>query len=270
MNLAMNAREAIDPAKGGTVLVRTAAEELTDPLDPLEYGQPALPPGRYVTLEVTDDGSGMTTEVKSRLFEPFFSTKFTGRGLGMAAALGIVRGHRGAITVETELGKGSRFRAYFPAHDAAEPARPARCAHRDLQGRGTVLVVDDEEIVRRFSKSALTRFGYTVLLAGNGKEGVEIFAQRRFEIAVVFVDMTMPVMSGEETLAAIRAIDAAVPLIATSGHNEATALQTFSSYGVNAFIQKPYSSVQVAELVKSVLQGSHVARIGAASPNPSF
>jgi PAS domain S-box-containing protein len=264
MNLVINAAEAIDHARGGAVAITTGVVHLNEPLRQLEYGQMALPEGSYLFLDVSDNGCGMTPEVRSRICEPFFTTRFTGRGLGMAAALGIVRGHRGAIAVESEPGKGSRFRAYFPVEEAKAAATGAAGqGQSDLYGSGLVLVADDEEIVRRITRSALERYGYDVIVAENGAAAFDLFRERPGEISLVFVDMTMPVMSGEELLAAIREIDTAVPVIATSGHNEVVALQKFAGYGVDAFLQKPYSSRQLAETVKAVLSRSSAVRSGA-------
>lgn len=253
MNLAINAGEAIDEQRGGTVVLRTGVEEITQPIEGAEYGQPTLPEGRYVTLQVTDDGCGMEDDVKSRIFEPFFSTKFTGRGLGMSAVLGIVRGHSGLITITTQRGRGTCFRVFFPVHEGEASKRPAASPKVDLRGSGLILVADDEEIVQRVARNALVRYGYDVLLAENGKVALELYRERRHDLALVLLDMTMPVMSGEETLQAMHEIDASVPVIATSGHNEVVAIQKFAGRGIDAFLQKPYTGAQIAEKVKMVL-----------------
>ena len=259
MNLAINAGEAIDEQKGGTVFLRTGVEELGEPAESPEFGQSPLPAGRYVFIEVADDGCGMEDDVKARIFEPFFSTKFTGRGLGMSAALGIVRGHNGLITVNTRKGEGACFRVLFPVHVGEAAAQPPSPARTDLRGAGLVLVAEDEEIVQRVARHALQRYGYEVLLAGNGRIALEHYRERRREIALVLLDMTMPVMSGEETLEAMRRIDASVPVIATSGHNEVVAIQRFAGQGIDAFLQKPYTGAHLAEKVKMVLAARRAA-----------
>ena len=253
MNLAINAGEAIDEQKGGTVVLRTGLEELKEPLEYSEYGQSALPPGRYVFIEVTDDGCGMEEDVKARIFEPFFSTKFTGRGLGMAAVLGIVRGHNGLITLKTRRLEGTCFRVLFPVHSGEASQRTPASVKIDLRGSGLILVADDEEIVQRVARNALVRYGYDVLLAENGRIALDHYRERRHDIALVLLDMTMPVMSGEETLEAMRQIDPSIPVVATSGHNEVVAIQKFAGRGIDSFLQKPYTGAQLAEKVKMVL-----------------
>src|SRR5262249_51145041 len=142
----------------------------------------------------------MDAETLARIFDPFFTTKFTGRGLGLAAAMGIVRGHKAALKVESTPGKGSIFKVLFPASGAlaAPMERPAR--NKDLAGSGTILVIDDEEAVRKTARATLENYGYKVIVAEDGKEGIDLFARLGAEIAAVLLDMTMPVMSGEEAL----------------------------------------------------------------------
>ena len=158
-----------------------------------------ISPGNYVNLQVHDTGSGMTQETIDRIFDPFFTTKFTGRGLGLAAVLGIVRGHKGAIKVYSTVGQGTTFKVLFPAsdHQALKPT-PQVVTERSVQGE-TVLVVDDEQIVRRSAKAMLERYGYSVVVAENGKEAVELYRVLADKIDLVLLDMTMPVMGGEET-----------------------------------------------------------------------
>jgi signal transduction histidine kinase len=170
MNLIINGAEAIGEHRAGTVLVRTGSQELDESYLRAAFPSQELPPGDYAYIEVHDDGQGMDEKTRSRIFEPFFTTKFTGRGLGLAAALGIVQAHHGAIRVHSTPEQGSTFTIFLPAIKTGESRRSQKPS-----SKGTVLVVDDEEIVRRVAKSALESYGYDVLLASNGKEAVDVF-----------------------------------------------------------------------------------------------
>jgi PAS domain S-box-containing protein len=257
MNLVINAAEATGPG-GGTVSLSTGVEDLdanTGAVNLLS-GFP-LKPGRYVVLRVRDSGHGMDAETKNRIFDPFFTTKFTGRGLGLAAVSGIVRGHKGGIALTSELGRGTEFRVYFPAQH--KQAAAAKKPEDGVQaGSGTVLVVEDEAVVTQAARLALEKFGYRVITAVDGKEGVDVFRSRASEIDVVLLDMTMPVMPGDIAFRKIRSIRASVPVIASSGYDEAEALMRFGE-DIDSFIQKPYRAAQLAAKVEAVLTRANVA-----------
>lgn len=255
MNLVINGAEAINEAENGTVSVTTGVQEvdyayIRSTLGPTEE----IVPGTYVTLEVHDTGCGMDEATLSRMFDPFFTTKFLGRGLGLAAAQGIVRGHKGAMKVYSEPGKGSTFKVIFlttgrqPVQAAQRPSAEA------LTGNATILVIDDEQVVRQTAKSMLERYGYTVLVAENGKEGVDLFRIVADKVALVILDMSMPVMSGEETLRNLKLINPQVPVILSSGFNEVEAIRRFTGKGLAGFIQKPYSMAELAKRVKLTLE----------------
>ena len=255
MNLVINAAEAVEDGKTEIVKVLTGLEEI----DQAYIGQTVSPdgvlPGRYVTLEVRDRGCGMDEQTLSRIFDPFFTTKFTGRGLGLAAAMGIVRGHKAALKVESAPGKGSTFKVLFPASDG-QAARPQRSGfEKNLAGRGTILVVDDEDTVRHAAKSALESYGYQVAVAENGQEAVELFQKLGTEISAVLLDMTRPVMSGEEALVRIKSLRPDVPVVLSSGYDEAEATRRFTGKGLGGFVQKPYTAARLAEKIKAVLDG---------------
>lgn len=255
MNLVINAGEAIEEGKRGTVIVATSVQEVDQAYAHEHFGAQQLPPGRYVRLEVRDNGIGMDEQTRNQIFDPFFTTKFMGRGLGLAAVLGIVRGHKGGIRVSSEPGRGSTFEILLPAIEKSPvQVKPTATVVRDLNGAGTILVVDDEEIVRKTAKSALERFGYNVLLADDGRMAVEMFQKAANEISLVLLDMIMPLMSGEEALRRLKAIRPGVRAIASSGYNAATALQRFAGDGLTDFIQKPYTAEQLAEKVKAALR----------------
>jgi len=258
MNLVINGAESIGDGKTGVVTVTTGLREVRAGEERRSIPPTEIPPGRYVFLEVHDDGAGMDQETMSRIFDPFFTTKFTGRGLGLAAALGIVRGHRGGIEVESLPGQGATFRVYLPMMAGSEMQRHSEAARQNLAGAGAILVVDDEEVVRNVVKSCLERYGYQAVLAAGGNAAIETFRRDPSRISVVILDMTMPEMSGEETLAELQRISPDVKVILSSGYNEDDAVRHFTGRSLAGFIQKPYTAQDLAQKVKSVLQGGRL------------
>lgn len=244
MNLVINAAEAIGESDG-TVAVSTRERDI-GPGEPGEGRE--LRPGRYVEIVVEDTGCGMDEATRARIFDPFFTTKFTGRGLGLAAAQGIVRGHKGRITVQSEPGRGSRFSVLFPA--AAESELYTVSETSTLQGSGTVLVIDDEEMVRSSAAIALERYGYTVHTAESGAKALEIIGRDEKIVAAV-LDLTMPVMSGEEALRRIRELRPDLPIVLSSGYSADEAVRRFRAHGLAGFLQKPYTAARLAEAVKA-------------------
>jgi PAS domain S-box-containing protein len=246
-NLVINAGEAIGD-RPGMVTIETGMRDVPEgaSAEP-PFGRAA--PGRYVFAAVQDTGTGMDAATRARIFDPFFSTKFTGRGLGLAAAMGIARAHHGSIHVETEPGKGSRFEVLLPAlRQHAIPPGPAAV---EASPR-TVLVVDDEEIVRRTTRSVLERKGYRVLLAENGQQGVEMFRERAQEVSVILLDLTMPVMGGEDAARFMHAIRHDVPILVSSGYNEKEVARRFAGSRVAGYVRKPYTSATLLEQIKAV------------------
>jgi CheY-like chemotaxis protein len=258
MNLLINAAEAVEEGKTETVLITTRVEPVSQSYIDQMVAPNGTAPGKYVTLEVCDTGCGMDAVTLSRIFDPFFTTKFTGRGLGLAAVLGIVRGHAGALHVDTAPGKGSAFKVLFPVSEgkpAREPSGSQINAERNLEGHGTILVIDDEEAVRQTAKSALESYGYRVLVAANGKEGVNLFHELGDGIDAVLLDVTMPVMSGEEALVSLKGLREDIPVVLSSGFNEDDATRRFTGKGLAGFVQKPYTAARLAEKMKMVLEG---------------
>jgi PAS domain S-box-containing protein len=251
MNLVINAAEAIG-SHDGVVTIRTGVQLVDEGYQRLHPETLHLTPGAHVVLEVRDTGCGMDDAVKAKIFDPFFSTKFTGRGLGLAAVAGIVRGHKSAIAVTSEPGEGSRFTVLFPASirpPAGQVAQPAATA----QGSGVILVIDDEEVVREMVRRALARYGYTALTVESGDSAIDLFQQHPGKIDLVILDLSMPGMSGEETLLKLRKIRPELKVLASSGYSETEALAMFRGQDVSGFIQKPYTSAGIAERVKSAL-----------------
>jgi two-component system, cell cycle sensor histidine kinase and response regulator CckA len=241
LNLATNAAEAIGDGKGA-VTIRTCKIVLDD--DDLRRAcvKSNVAPGLHVALEVEDDGAGMDEHVRSKLFDPFFTTKFSGRGLGLAAVLGIVASHRGTILLRTEPGKGSCFTVVFPlSRGAAEPvARPADADLESFRGEGTVLVVDDERPVRVVTAEILASLGYEVLQAEGGRRACELYREHADRIRVVLLDLTMPEMSGEETLRELQAIRRDVKVVVLTGYTEDEARLRFVRGELAGFLTKPF------------------------------
>ncbi len=258
MNLITNASEAL-AGQPGIIAIETDVRDCDATCLSDSHLGDWLPSGRYVCLEVSDTGCGMDADTRRKIFDPFFTTKLTGRGLGLAAVLGIVRGHRGAIKVESEIGKGTSIKILLPAVDWApgERAKPAR-ESAPLRSGGTVLLVDDEPRVRDVASEMLTLLGFRVLTAGNGREGLEVFRERKDEITCVILDLTMPEMGGEEGLRELRGLKSDVRVILSSGYNEQEVSQRFVGSGLAGFIQKPYTVAKLRETLQLVLGPSEV------------
>jgi two-component system, cell cycle sensor histidine kinase and response regulator CckA len=255
MNLVINGGEAIGD-EPGTLTVRVRTEHFTERRErPRAEGFP-ITTGDYVRIDVTDTGAGMDEETRGRIFEPFFTTKFLGRGLGLSAALGIVRGHRGAISVRSELGQGTTFTVLLPVH--RELRRTDRVAghsvvDREIQGSGTILVADDEEGVRSLVANVLGDAGYTVELAADGAQAVEKLQGLGDTVRLVLLDLTMPILSGAETAMELRRMQPEVPIIAMSGYGDIEVMQRFSEAGVNDFLPKPFTPDELAAKVRDTL-----------------
>jgi PAS domain S-box-containing protein len=253
MNLVINGAEAMGD-KPGDILITTGVQDVDEAYIATALASAPIKPGRYVDLQIHDTGSGMSQETIDRIFDPFFTTKFTGRGLGLAAVLGIVRGHKGAIKVYSAPGRGTTFKILFPVTDQRVVRRADSQGPERTTGAETVLVIDDENIVRRSAKTVLERYGYEVVLAENGKEGLELYRVFAGRVKVVLLDMTMPVMGGEETFRALKTINPDVRVILSSGYNEAEAVRRFTGKGLAGFLQKPYSAATLTEKIRSVLR----------------
>jgi PAS domain S-box-containing protein len=251
MNLVLNAADAVGDRTGALITVRTFAAELTAADFARAVQAPALPAGRYVGLEVRDNGTGMSPETLSRIFEPFFTTKFSGRGLGLSACLGIVQRHGGALFVESTPGQGSVFRLFFPPTTAA--ARPGSAPPLAPEPastlHGTILVVDDEESVRHVACQTLAVLGLRTLTAADGTAAIGLFREHAPEIDLVLLDLTMPGLSGEETLRELHAIRPDLRVILMSGYNAREMMARCTGPGVLDFLPKPFDVSSLSQLL---------------------
>jgi len=256
MNLAINASEAIRE-QGGVITISTGVTECSDEYLKKTYAPENLAPGRYLTLEVSDTGVGMDKATQGRIFEPFFTTKFTGRGLGLSAVLGIVRAHRGALRLRSELGEGTTFKIILPASDAdAESLGGAPgTTESNWRGEGTILFVDDEQALRTLGATMLAALGFTVLAAADGREALSVYAEHRDEISLVLMDLTMPRMDGEEAFRGLRLIDPDVRVVLSSGYVENDLAARFAGKGLAGFVHKPYSLAELAKQMRAALEG---------------
>jgi PAS domain S-box-containing protein len=253
MNLLINASEAIGESQGEirvslvNIIVTVGREK--------DYHGKEIPAGDYVRLEVTDTGCGMDEETIGRIFEPFYTTKFTGRGLGMSAVLGIIAAHQGALQLYSQIGRGTTFKVYLPSDDGG--------AHSDLEttpaapwhGSGTVLLVEDEEMVKSVANDLLAMLGFTVIEASNGKEALELYRNNASGITLVITDMGMPVMDGYTLFRELKRLDPALPIIISSGFGDSIVTTRIAKEDIDGLISKPYNFERLREVVKSVLVG---------------
>lgn len=254
VNLVANASDAL-PEDGGDVRVTTYPEILSRPsLRRLDLAE-SLVPGLYVCFEVSDNGTGMDQLTRKQIFDPFFTTKFTGRGLGLAAALGIVRGHSGAIAVESDVGKGSRFRIWLPASASANRAADGKPSHtvEVKTKRLTILVADDEPAVLSSVERILRAADYRVLTATGGASALEIIRTHGQSINLAIIDLTMPTMDGIEVIKELREFDQRLPVILTSGFTEDEMTSHFTLTGPTQFIQKPFRGRNLLDVIASSL-----------------
>jgi PAS domain S-box-containing protein len=255
MNLIINGAEAIGE-EPGTVLVTTGAQVLSAADSRLwRYSSGLLSPGLYVVLTVHDDGMGMDGDTLSKIFDPFFTTKFTGRGLGLAAVQGIVRSHKGGLRVQSEKGKGTSFSLFFPALAPDEFSAPAEAEMRHAVDalEGYVLVIDDEALVRDAVTDILEIGGLQAITASDGAAGIALYQERQAEIRLVLLDLSMPGLSGEETLHRLQQINPNVPVLLSSGYSETEVADRFADLGVLGFLQKPYNVDRLLEVLRRCL-----------------
>ena len=241
-NLVTNAWEAVGKNQGMislVVKVASSVDLIATHHFPIDWQSQE---SHYACLEVKDGGLGIEDTEIEKLFDPFFSSKFTGRGLGLSIVQGIVKAHNGAVTVQSEIGRGSTFRVFFPLFDQEVLQQPDKTVQSFLtESSNTVLLVEDDEMVRDMAKAMLTLMGFKVLSAVDGCEAVAMFRQHLNEINVVLCDLMMPCMDGWETLSVIREMHSSIPVVLTSGHDESTVLAgNHSDLPHHVFLHKPY------------------------------
>ncbi|MCB9673407.1 MAG: response regulator [Alphaproteobacteria bacterium] len=233
LNLVTNAAESIETT--GTIGVHTCLLPMSAP-ELAEARPHALPSGPWLALVVTDDGVGMAPDVAERVFDPFYTTKPAGHGLGMATVLDIVRAHRGGVHVRSSAGAGTRITVFLPPH------RPPSPTVEDSPRRtGTVLLADDEPIVRRMARRVLVGAGYAVIEAEDGRQALELFRERSAEIDALLLDASMPHLNGADVFEAVRALRPDVPVLLSSGFHETEATTRLQGQGLSGFLQKPYT-----------------------------
>ena len=264
MNLITNAAEAVREG-AGRITLRTGIVDAEKVERRYVVGDSEPMTGRYVFFEVVDDGCGMEAETQSKIFDPFFTTKLTGRGLGLAAVIGIVQSHSGFIEIDSEIGRGTRFRVLFPAaaKRVVVAAEPCVTPIEDWRCSGTVLVVDDDEGVRDLLDATLRRVGFTVLLARDGREGVDLFRRHSDDVCVVVLDRTMPDVGGEDAFDEIRRIRPDSRIMLISGYSEERAAWHFIDKGLDAFLHKPFETTVLLKKIRRIIDSNpHSATSG--------
>lgn len=254
MNLIINAAEAIGEEPGTILVTLRRVDVAAAGSDKDHLGRP-IAPGSYVRLEVADSGCGMTEEVQSHIFEPFYTTKFTGRGLGMSAVLGIISSHGGALRLASEAGLGTTFWVYLPAEkgDAAAHEETGSPETECWSGSGTVLLVEDEPQILELAREMLQLLGFKVIEASDGQAGLDRFREHRDEITLVLTDIGLPVMDGYRLVTELKQLAPQVPIIVSSGFGDTVVGERFAPGMVAGLISKPYHFQRMLEVVRSVV-----------------
>jgi CheY-like chemotaxis protein len=253
LNLAVNARDAM-PQEGGKLTIETRKVMLDE-----EYCRMHLEAkqGQYVMISVSDTGHGMSQETVQHIFEPFFTTKGEGKGtgLGLAMVYGIMKHHEGFINCYSEPGHGTTFRIYFPVVQTEVEEDLERESAIPQGGSETILLVDDEESLCDIGSQLLTRAGYTVLTATNGRDAIDLYRNQRGDISLVILDLIMPEMGGKECFQELAKIDSKVKVILSSGFLSDRTSEEARVFGFRGLVEKPYNMRQLLGMVRDVLDG---------------
>jgi signal transduction histidine kinase/CheY-like chemotaxis protein len=256
MNLIVNASESIGNESGKIQVITDIAEIDKSLIDNLAVNN-GIEPGRYLSLEITDTGCGIEETKMKLIFDPFYTTKFTGRGLGLAAVLGIIRSHKGALNLKSKINEGTTFKLFLPISDSDKKAEPAPAdSSTSVNGEKlNILVIDDEDYIRKLTTRMLKIAGHTSFTAGDGKAGIEIFRNTNKELSCVILDLTMPDIDGEDVLKELKKINPLVPVVISSGYSPDDITKRFRDNEIAGFLQKPYQLSELLEAVaKSIIQ----------------
>lgn len=252
LNLIINASEAISE-ENGNIRISSGVMDYDPQEKPgLAANEEDLPPGTYVYFSVKDNGMGMDEETKKRMFDPFYTTKFTGRGLGLAATIGIVRNHQGSIYFVSEQGSGTEFKILLPFHNDQEPKDEIIFPGIDVGG--DILVIDDERLVHEIVGKTMEKAGVPVLHAYDGREGLRLYVENRNKVAMILLDLTMPYMTGDEVLKKIREIDSQLPVLIISGYEEEIVMNQFKGQKIEDFILKPLRPDVLIDKISKILK----------------
>jgi len=256
MNLMINSAESIGEGHGEVRVSLSKVQVKADQAAKDCLGK-MIPPGSYVCLDVTDNGSGMDEETQQRIFEPFYTTKFTGRGLGMSAVLGIINGHGGAIQLFSRLGEGTTFKVCLPITE--EYPHPSDSLQHSipsapLQENGTILLVEDDVVVMHVAKTMLKSLGLTVIEASNGREALELYQVHSADITLVVTDMDMPVMDGFELFAALKRLRPELPIVISSGLGDSVVTSRIPGTEIAGLVCKPYAIEKFQQVLGRIIR----------------
>ncbi|MGD9546379.1 MAG: PAS domain S-box protein [Candidatus Krumholzibacteriia bacterium] len=263
LNLVLNASEAMEET-GGRIEVGAGTREFSRSELVEDFHAENLEPGSFTFLRVADEGPGMDAQTRERVFEPFFTTRFTGRGLGLSAVLGIVRSHRGALRLESEPGRGAAFTLIFPV--LMEDVTGSEDLALPVSGPGTppmtLLLVEDEPMVLDLAAGMLERLGISTIPAADGRRAIEAYREHRDRIDGVLLDLTMPVMDGEETFRELRRLDPRLPIVICSGYAEKEVERRFFGKSLTGFLSKPYSLASLRDVLLPAVRNAGEGRKG--------
>ncbi|MFH2051137.1 MAG: PAS domain-containing protein [bacterium] len=263
LNLVLNASEAMEET-GGRIVVGAGTREFSRSELDRDFRAETLEPGSFTFLRVVDEGPGMDAQTRERVFEPFFTTRFTGRGLGLSAVLGIVRSHRGALRLETEPGRGAAFTLIFPVlkEEKTESEDMSLPVGGSVNSPMTLLLVEDEPMVLDLATGMLERLGVSTIPAADGRRAMAAYREHRDRIDGVLLDLTMPVMDGEETFMELRRLDPRLPIVICSGYSEKEVERRFFGKGLTGFLSKPYSLASLRDVLLPAVRNTGEGRKG--------
>lgn len=256
VNLIINASEAIGNEKG-EILIALSIKDIQSGQPDTDHLGKVIQAGRYVCLEITDNGCGMDDDIKQKMFEPFYTTKVMGRGLGMSAVLGLISLHKGSLQLTSQPGSGTTFKVYLPAQTGEfnRDLNSQQILSSELrQGNGTILLVEDTEQLKLMLKTMLETLGFTVIDASNGKEALELYQKGAADIKMVLTDIGMPIMDGYELFRELKKLNPELPIIISSGYGETAVTSRIEREEIAGIVNKPYSFNQLQEVLKNLVK----------------